>query len=181
MKSIKMTWNNLFILFKDCNKCVLSKNRNQVVFGKGPKDARVLLIGQAPGKDEDREGKPFVGKMGKLNYKIWYEERIDLNKCYITNTCACYPPKDRMPKTEEVKACFDRLTEEIELVNPEWIIYIGMRAGTIQQLGAYYAKFFSDYKTHFVNHPGSIRHDSSKLEQIRSQIRELKKIMKEEF
>jgi len=170
MKKIKKSWKNLRILYGDCKKCKLWKSRAKIIFGKGPRDANILLIGEAPGGEENIKGVPFIGKMGKLLDRFFAENGFDTKEFYITNTCICRPPNNRMPRAKEVKACFDRLKMEIELVSPEWIIYVGARAATVSQLGEEYYKFFEQFNTHFMNHPGSIRYDKTKKEKILEQI-----------
>jgi len=167
---IKATWDNLYHMWKDCKRCDLHENRSQVVFGKGPKKAQIFLIGQAPGKTEDKLGKPFVGLMGTLLREMMEAIGISPDIMYISNSAVCFPPADRMPTVHEVKLCFPRLRMEIELVKPKWIIYCGMRAATISGLSEEYAKFFEQFKTFFMNHPGSIRRHEWRKEQIRKQL-----------
>lgn len=171
-KILKVTRKNLRLLFSDCEACVLHKKRKNVVLGKGPIDAEIFLIGEAPGKNEDMKGIPFIGKDGQ-KLDIYFDgEDFDTEDFYITNSCCCRPPNNRMPKVTEVKACFDRLRMELEMVNPDWVIFVGMRAATIIQLGIYYKTIFESYETHFINHPGSVRHDPNKQKQIKEQIKD---------
>jgi len=167
---IKATWDNLYHMWKDCKRCDLHENRSRVVLGKGPKKAQIFLIGQAPGKTEDKLGKPFVGLMGKILREMMEAIGMSPDRIYISNSAACYPPADRMPNVTEVKACFPRLRMEIELVKPKWIIYCGMRAATISGLLEEYARFFEQFKTLFMNHPGSIRRDPRRKDDIRKQL-----------
>jgi len=171
---IKATWDNLYHMWKDCKRCDLHENRSRVVFGKGPKKAKIFLIGQAPGKTEDKLGKPFVGLMGKLLREMMEAIGMSPDRMYISNSAACYPLADAMPTVHQVKMCYPRLKMEIELVKPKFIIYCGMRAATISGLCEEYARFFEQFKTLFMNHPGSIRRDSGRKEDIRKQLQFIK-------
>src|SRR6185436_2246669 len=82
---------------RQCSLCSLRKGCSQVVPGVGPRHAALMLIGEAPGADEDAEGVPFFGKCGKLLTKLLLQAKIERNECYITNTVGCRPPKNRKP------------------------------------------------------------------------------------
>lgn len=119
-----------FNSFKNCTKCPLHKSRTQVVFGDGNPDSPVVFVGEAPGEDEDRQGRPFVGRAGKyLNTKI--EEVLGLKReeVYITNVCKCRPPGNRKPTSSEISACFPYLKKEIEIIRPKVICCLGATAG----------------------------------------------------
>ena len=170
-KILKISWNNLKTMWSECERCALHKHRKRVVFGKGLRDADVFLIGEAPGKDEDIMGVPFVGKIGRLLRAMLERAGMSPDSIYISNTCICRPYKNRMPQVDEVKACFSRLKMEIELVKPRFIIFCGSRAATIQSIDEAYFKFFAPYYTYSMFHPGSIRHvGSSRRTVIENQI-----------
>ena len=119
-----------FDSFKDCAKCELHRNRTQVVFGDGNPYSPVVFVGEAPGEDEDRQGRPFVGRAGKyLNKKI--EEVLGLRReeVYITNVCKCRPPGNRKPTPAEINACFPYLKKEIDIIKPKVICCLGATAG----------------------------------------------------
>ena len=119
-----------FNSFKDCTKCPLHKSRTQVGFGDGKPSSSVVFVGEAPGEDEDRQGRPFVGRAGKyLNRKI--EEVLGLKReeVYITNVCKCRPPGNRKPTLSEIAACFPYLKKEIEIIRPKVICCLGATAG----------------------------------------------------
>ena len=119
-----------FNSFKDCTKCDLHKSRTQVVFGDGNPYSPVVFVGEAPGEDEDRQGRPFVGRAGKyLNKKI--EEVLGLKReeVYITNVCKCRPPGNRKPTPLEIRACFPYLKKELEIIKPNVICCLGATAG----------------------------------------------------
>lgn len=108
-----------------CTKCSLRETATQPVMGIGALDAKYLIIGEAPGKEEDKLGCPFVGSAGKRLNKLIALAGIDENEIYITNTIRCRPPKNRDPRKGELSACAEWLSEEIRLVEPEYIISLG--------------------------------------------------------
>lgn len=112
-------------LLKKCTKCELHKWRNNVVLGEGKLDSEVMIIGEAPGKNEDLSGRPFVGLAGKLLDRALNEIGVSRNNLYITNLVKCRPPNNRRPKHEEVLSCLPYLKYEVLFVNPKKIILLG--------------------------------------------------------
>lgn len=108
-----------------CTACKLSKTRNKVVFGDGNPDARLMFIGEGPGADEDQQGKPFVGRAGKLLDKIIVAMELDREDVYIANIVKCRPPENRNPEPDESDACLHFLKEQIAIVQPEVIVGLG--------------------------------------------------------
>jgi len=109
-----------------CTKCILYKTRNKPIFGEGNPQAKILLIGEAPGRDEDLIGRPFVGKSGKLLDKILaacYFNRND--HVFISNIVKCRPPGNRLPTNDEVKICIPYLYKQIECIDPVILILLG--------------------------------------------------------
>lgn len=111
---------------QECGKCSLCKEAKQKVFGKGSQNAPVLLVGEAPGADEDDQGTPFVGTAGQLLDKILVSAGV--NDVYITNIVKCRPPENRLPKNDEVEACRPYLTRQTELIKPRIIVCLGALA-----------------------------------------------------
>ena len=110
----------------DCTRCRLSATRTQLVFGSGNPDARIVFVGEGPGRDEDRQGLPFVGRAGELLTDIIQKGmRIDRSEVYICNVVKCRPPDNRNPEPEEVETCSPFLIRQIELVRPEVIVALG--------------------------------------------------------
>lgn len=116
----------LRILIKDCTRCELHKNRNHVVFGEGAPDARIMFIGEGPGREEDIEGRPFVGEAGRLLTKI-IENGIGVKRSqvYISNVVKCRPPRNRDPQPQEIKTCLPFLEKQIRLIRPQVICTLG--------------------------------------------------------
>lgn len=121
--------NTLRIDCANCFKCDLSENRTKSVFSDGSEDAPIMLIGEAPGKNEDETGKPFVGRAGKLLDKFLLEEKFTRERdIYICNTVKCRPPENRPPTRQEKLACRDYLDKQIELIKPKIILLCGATA-----------------------------------------------------
>lgn len=108
-----------------CTRCVLSGGRTQVVFGEGSADAEVLVVGEAPGAEEDRTGRPFVGRAGKLLDRLLGSVGLERDAVYICNVLKCRPPRNRDPKPDEVEACTPFLLRQVELVRPRVIVAFG--------------------------------------------------------
>ena len=92
-----LNYHNLELEASNCEQCILSKSRNKVVFGKGDKKSKIFIIGEAPGKDEDLNGEPFIGRAGKLLTEILLSIQLERSDVYITNTIKCRPPENRNP------------------------------------------------------------------------------------
>jgi len=112
-----------------CMKCPLGKTRTKFVFGVGNPKADIMLIGEAPGADEDRQGEPFVGRAGQLLNKILEAVNLEREEVYICNILKCRPPNNRDPQPMEVEHCEPYLHKQIELVKPKIIIALGRIAG----------------------------------------------------
>jgi len=108
-----------------CTDCGLSQTRTQVVFGVGDPNARVMLVGEAPGKNEDLQGEPFVGAAGKLLDELLGEIGIRRPEVYIANVLKCRPPGNRDPQPDEINSCKGYLREQIRLVQPEVVVTLG--------------------------------------------------------
>jgi uracil-DNA glycosylase len=109
-----------------CTKCPLCQSRTLAVPGDGKASARVMLIGEAPGRDEDESGHPFVGAAGRFLDQVLEGTGIDRNDLFITNIVKCRPPNNRTPRVGEVDTCTSNyLIEQIELINPALIVLLG--------------------------------------------------------
>lgn len=109
----------------NCKKCELHKNRTNTVFGEGSVDANLMFVGEAPGRDEDIQGRPFVGRAGRLLRDLLKEVGIDIGDVYIANCLKCRPPNNRDPLPEELVSCFGYLKKQIEIINPRVIATLG--------------------------------------------------------
>jgi DNA polymerase len=116
---------NLYREISDCPNCELARERSQTVPGSGPVPCNLMLIGEAPGKNEDEQGLPFVGRSGKLLDQLLADIKLTRRDVYITNVVKCRPPENRDPTPTEVATCGDFLLRQIELVNPRVIVTLG--------------------------------------------------------
>ena len=121
-------WEELESSIVNCQKCKLAGGRSNIVFADGDKNAKVMLIGEGPGADEDRLGVPFVGKAGKLMNQAFEALGVDRQKLYIANVVKCRPPNNRVPEADEAEACLDYLRNQVLLINPEIIVLMGSTA-----------------------------------------------------
>ena len=121
-------WEELENSIINCNKCKLCKNRSNIVFGIGNKNADIMFIGEGPGADEDKQGIPFVGKAGQLMNRAFEGLGIDRGKVYIANIVKCRPPSNRVPEKDEADACLDYLRNQVILVKPKIIVLLGSTA-----------------------------------------------------
>jgi DNA polymerase len=111
---------------KVCTRCPLWESRCEAVPGDGKYTAKVLIVGEAPGKEEDESGKPFVGSAGRFLNHVLEGTGLDRDDFFITNTVKCRPPKNRTPKKPEVVTCTSNyLFEQIELINPRLVMLLG--------------------------------------------------------
>lgn len=118
-------WEALRAEVAACTKCTLHKGRTQTVFGVGNRSAHWLLIGEAPGREEDRQGEPFVGRAGKLLNSMLEAMGLRREEVYIANIMKCQPPGNRDPKPEEAQSCEPYLKRQIALIQPKIILALG--------------------------------------------------------
>ena len=126
MIDINSAWQELKSSVEKCKKCGLCETRHNTVFGEGSMNCKAMIIGEAPGEDEDLQGKPFVGKAGQLLTDILEKGgKIPRNSVYITNTVKCRPPENRDPNPMELTNCNDYLEAQILLLRPKIIVTLG--------------------------------------------------------
>ena len=133
-----------------CKKCELHKTRKNFVFGTGNPNAKVAVIGEAPGADEDVQGKPFVGRAGKLLTDILKAINFERDEVFICNILKCRPPGNRNPLPDEIEKCEPYLHKQLKLINPDFILCVGAYAAQTllkmkEPLGKMRGKIF-DYK-----------------------------------
>lgn len=121
-----MIFENLKTIYQSCTKCpALCESRTQVVFGSGNENAEILLIGEAPGANEDKQGIPFCGMSGKILDELLQSVNLAREDIFITNTILCHPDSNRNPKNDEVENCRERLDKLIFIMQPKVIVTIG--------------------------------------------------------
>ena len=163
-----------------CRKCPLWEGRTHVVFGVGNPDARVLVVGEAPGKNEDLQGEPFVGAAGKYLNELLALAGLRREDIYIANVLKCRPPENRDPLPEEIEVCTPYLREQTRAINPEFIVTLGNFStkfilktevgitqlhGALQQAGR--------FKVFPVFHPAAAIYDQNKREAMEKDFRTL--------
>ena len=175
------TWEELEDSIKNCNKCGLCKTRQNIVFGTGNKNARIMFIGEGPGADEDRIGEPFVGRAGKLMNLAFEMLDIKREEVYIANIVKCRPPSNRNPKDDEANACLNYLRNQVILVKPEIIVLLGSVAlknilgkeyGITASRGEWFEKKGIKYMPTW--HPAALLRDETKKIDF---IKDLKKVV----
>ncbi|MBN1620936.1 uracil-DNA glycosylase [candidate division WOR-3 bacterium] len=155
---------NLFQKNRTCMKCRLGETRKNYVFGEGNPGAQILFIGEAPGRDEDLIGKPFVGRAGKLlNDIIEKGMKIKREDVYICNILKCRPPENRDPLPDEVDMCIETLITQINIIDPKIICALGRHAASAllkkgQKLSDYRGKvhYFRSYPVIVTYHPSAL-------------------------
>lgn len=118
-------WLTLEKAVANCTACPLHKTRKNTVFGTGNRNAQVMFIGEAPGAEEDRQGKPFVGRAGQLLTEMLYAIGLSREEVFIANILKSRPPGNRDPHQDEVNACTPFLRKQIELINPKLLVSLG--------------------------------------------------------
>ncbi len=131
----------------DCTRCPLSKGRRNIVFGEGNPVARLALVGEGPGSEEDRTGRPFVGPAGQLLEKILAAMGLTREQVYICNVVKCRPPSNRTPEDTEMRTCGQFLEKQLQIVHPRHILCLGGTAAryllaTEQPMGKIRGRFF---------------------------------------
>ncbi len=171
---MQYTWKDIEQHVACCTQCPLSRTRQLPVMGRGGRKADIMLIAEAPGAEEDRQGKPFVGRSGQVLDGILHGCGLTREELYITNILKCHPPGNRDPKEEEKEACFPYLKYETFLLKPKIIVCLGRVAAQriispdfkiTRQHGAWtYRKNCALTATY---HPSAILRDPSKFDVVK--------------
>ena len=168
-----------------CTKCELSKTRTNSVPGKGDFKSDVIFVGEAPGKNEDKNGEPFIGVAGKKLSAALEGAGVSRDKVYITNIVKCRPPKNRVPKTEERETCQDYLKQEISIIKPKIICILGNTAFNSLLGGSEIMKFRGkivqkDNKLYFLTvHPAATIYNQKLIDVLNDDIVKLFELVKE--
>ncbi len=119
------SWQELINDINCCTKCPLAQNRTNVVPGEGDLRAKLMFIGEGPGRDEDLQGRPFVGASGQLLDRMIHAMGMERTETYIANIVKCRPPQNRNPEPHEAEACLGYLRRQFLLVSPKVIVLLG--------------------------------------------------------
>ena len=122
---LSLDWTNLEQRIKSCTDCPLHQERTNTVFGIGSKQAKWLILGEAPGQEEDKQGEPFVGRAGQLLNSMLFAVGLQRSDIFIANTVKCRPPNNRDPHPTEILSCAPFLSRQIELLKPRLILILG--------------------------------------------------------
>ena len=183
-KSI-MTLSVLQRTVKGCHKCNLAATRKNIVFGEGSNKSKVMFIGEAPGEEEDAQGRPFVGKAGKLLDQLI--ERIGLRRenVYICNVLKCRPPNNRDPEESEIGSCKNYLFSQIEIIKPKIICTLGRHAyNTLLNVDERITKVRGIVKTYRsmtllpTYHPSFLLRNQDKIKEAWEDMEHLKQLLK---
>jgi len=115
----------------ECQRCKLCRGRTNLVFGEGSPRARLMFVGEGPGREEDKVGKPFVGEAGRLLTRIIEAMGLTREGVYICNVVKCRPPKNRDPERDEIDTCIPFMKRQIDIIMPEVICILGRVAGKV--------------------------------------------------
>ena len=171
---------------RHCRCCPLCETRLNAVPGEGAPRARLMFIGEGPGADEDRQGRPFVGPAGQLLDKMLYAVDISREDVYIANILKCRPPKNRDPLPAEEDACIGYLREQVALINPKVIVCLGRISAMrlikpdfkiTQEHGQWFKK--GNYLMTAVYHPAAVLRDPRKKEDMLEDIKKIKEKISE--
>jgi DNA polymerase len=171
-----------------CPKCRLAETRINAVPGEGNENARIMFVGEAPGENEDKQGRPFVGAAGKFLNRLLDQAGIDRQDVFITNTVKCRPPQNRVPLGDEIEACNDWLMAQIAVIGPKIICPLGSPAlktllGPDLKISTARCKVFRKSGILFIPlyHPAAALHRPPLLETLQNDILHLKELINREI
>jgi uracil-DNA glycosylase family 4 len=171
-----------------CPKCRLAETRINAVPGEGNPNARIMFVGEAPGENEDKQGKPFIGAAGKVLNKLLDQAGISRDDVFITNTVRCRPPENRVPLADEIEACNDWLMAQIAVIGPKLICPLGSPAlktllGPDLKITTARCKVFRKSGILFIPlyHPAAALHRPPLMETLQNDILHLKDLINREI
>ena len=176
---------NLYDQIRVCQKCVLAQGRTNTVPGEGPENAEIMMIGEAPGFHEDREGRPFVGASGKFLDELLGNINLKRDQIYICNVVKCRPPQNRDPQPDEMQACQAYLDQQIALIKPKVIITISrfamMRWFAEKKISEIHGKpkKFGDLVVLPMYHPAAALHQPSLKRVLADDFNKIPQILKD--
>ncbi len=150
----KLSMENIRLAVEECRKCRLAGTRTHAVPGEGNEKTDIMFIGEAPGYDEDQQGRPFVGRAGRLLTDIITAMGMTREEVFIANVIKCRPPDNREPMGDEIEACSPYLFRQIEIIQPKIIVTLG-RYSTTTILGLSQQTRMSDLRGRFFSFKGA--------------------------
>lgn len=173
-----------FYEIKDCKNCRLGESRINFVFGSGSADSKVMFVGEAPGRNEDLQGKPFVGQAGRILDELLSLIGLERKNVFIANVLKCRPPQNRDPQSEEINNCKNYLFRQIQIINPEIICTLGRHSTqlilkTDKSITGLRGRVFKIDERYIlpINHPAAVLYTPSRMEVLKSDFLRLKQVL----
>ena len=183
---MRVSWAQLYEELSGCQRCRLCEHRTNVVPGEGNPNARLMFIGEGPGQEEDRQGRPFVGRSGELLTRMIHAIGIERSEVYICNVVKCRPPQNRNPEPDEAEACLNYLRAQVALVRPKVIVLLGKVAcrytlGEEIFITRDHGRWFERKGTGFIPtfHPSALLRDPTKKRDAWDDFQKIREKLKE--
>ena len=183
---MRVSWAQLYEDLSGCQRCRLCEHRTNVVPGEGNPNARLMFIGEGPGQEEDRQGRPFVGRSGELLTRMIHAIGIERSEVYICNVVKCRPPQNRNPEPDEAEACLNYLRAQVALVRPKVIVLLGKVAcrytlGEEIFITREHGRWFERKGTWFIPtfHPSALLRDPTKKRDAWDDFQKIREKLKE--
>ena len=183
---MRVSWTQLYEDLSGCQRCRLCEHRTNVVPGEGNPNARLMFIGEGPGQEEDRQGRPFVGRSGELLTRMIHAIGIERSEVYICNVVKCRPPQNRNPEPDEAEACLNYLRAQVALVRPKVIVLLGKVAcrytlGEEIFITRDHGRWFERKGTWFIPtfHPSALLRDPTKKRDAWDDFQKIREKLKE--
>jgi len=182
-----LSFDQLKNIVNNCKNCRLCESRRNIVFGEGNPNAELMLIDEGPGRDEDEQGKPFVGKSGQLLTKMLKAMGFERSDVFITNIVKCRPPQNRNPNPDEAEICLPFLLRQIQIIKPKVLLLLGAvplkyilnKTGITRLHGEWYE--FMGIKTLPTFHPAYLLRDPSQKKYAWNDLQKAMKVLGKEY
>ena len=183
---MRVSWAEFSNAMQDCRRCRLCEGRNHIVPGEGNPNADLMFIGEGPGQEEDRLGRPFVGRSGELLTRMIHAIGVERADTYICNIVKCRPPQNRTPEADEAAACKEFLRMQFALVRPKAIVLLGKTAcrytiGEDIYITRDHGRWFERKGTWFIPtfHPSALLRDPTKKRDAWDDFQKIREKLKE--
>ena len=183
---MRVSWAQLYEELSGCQRCRLCEHRTNVVPGEGNPNARLMFIGEGPGQEEDRQGRPFVGRSGEVLTRMIHAIGIERSEVYICNVVKSRPPQNRNPEPDEAEACLNYLRAQVALVRPKVIVLLGKVAcrytlGEEIFITRDHGRWFERKGTWFIPtfHPSALLRDPTKKRDAWDDFQKIREKLKE--
>jgi DNA polymerase len=184
MKDKRERLKSFFLKIRDCRECALHRSRNRFVFGSGSAYAEIMFVGEAPGKNEDLQGLPFVGRAGNILDELLESIGMTRKDIFIANVLKCRPPGNRDPQSEEINTCKEYLFEQIEIIDPKIICTMGKYStqlilDTKDGITGLRGKVFEKDGRMIlpINHPAAVLYNPSRMEILKNDFARIERLL----